>query len=185
VILPDVVSRMFADADAEERALEAQRDGAFDIFISSDYPAVWSALTSLQSSGGLFLEWGSGLGVVAAMGAMLGLDAHGIELQPALVARARAFAKRQGVEVTFAVGTIFPDDLPIDPALFDEDLIHGGEGADGYVELGTPLEEFDVIYGFPWPGEEELFLELFRRGAGAHATLLLNLGRDGIRVVTR
>ena len=182
---PAAVARLLRDADEEERRLERARGGAFDTFISSDYLAVWAALEAVPVDGRSFLEWGSGLGVIATMAALRGFDAYGIELQAPLVERARDLAARHGGAPTFAVGSFFPEDDEGDPALLDDDLIHGGEGADGYRALGVPLEEFDVIYGFPWPGEEELFLDLFRRRAGGHATLLLNLGRDGVRTVTR
>lgn len=183
--LPAAVRALLADADAEERAIEAARDGAFDSFITSDYVAVWRALERLDPNGRTFLEWGSGLGVIALLARIRGFDAYGIELQPDLVRRARALAERHGLDARFADGTFFPADFEEDVRLHDEDLIHGAEGADGYEELGVALDEFDVVFGFPWPGEEELFLDLFRRGAGGHATLLLNLGRDGIRTVSR
>ncbi|MFG0316468.1 MAG: hypothetical protein ACF8XB_04285 [Planctomycetota bacterium JB042] len=182
--LPADVLSLLADADAEERAIEAARGGAFDAFITSDYEAVWRALATLEPEGRTFLEWGSGLGVVSLLAARRGFAAHGIELRGDLVRRARALADRHGLEAEYACGTFFPDGFEPDVALLDEDLVHGGEGADGYAELGVPLEEFDVVFGFPWPGEEELFLDLFRRAGGPHATLLLNLGRDGIRTVT-
>jgi hypothetical protein len=50
----------------------------------------------------------------------------------------------------------------------------------GYRELGHPLEDFDVVFGYPWDGEAPLMLDLMQRYGRADATLLLNHANDGV-----
>ncbi len=179
---PPDVQALIADADATHERYEREREAGFDVFITSDPLAAWSALARLPEHRGLFLEWGSGMGLITLMAARLGFDAYGIELRRELVQVARALGRRHALDATFVEGSFFPGGFEEDPELLDVDLIHTADGADAYDALGIPLTEFDVIYAFPWPGEEELFLDLFRRGAGAHARLIMNRGRDGISV---
>lgn len=173
-------SAFLADADALHRRLGDRAGTAWDPNIRSDPAAVDAALLALPVRDGLFLEWGSGLGVIAGLAALRGFDAHGIELRPELVHEARALVARHGIDATFARGTFVPSDYEDDPRVLDEDLLHEGSGPDGYEALGLDLDEFDVVFGFPWPGEEALFLDLFDRHARPGAALLLNLGRDGV-----
>ena len=56
-----------------------------------------------------------------------------------------------------------------------------GQGASGYAELEHPLEEFDLVYGFPWDGEAPMMHDL-RCYGGRGARLLLHGGAEGVRV---
>lgn len=58
---------------------------------------------------------------------------------------------------------------------------HGtiGQGASGYLELGHALDDFDVVYGFPWMGEEPMMLDLMRDHGGEDAHLVLHTAQDG------
>jgi hypothetical protein len=124
---------------------------------------------------GFFLEWGSGLGTITLMAAMLGYKASGIEIWPELVDIANALAVRHRLEATMAAGTFIPDWYEDSPQSFDPDMRADFAGEDGYGQLGLELRDFDVIYGFPWPGQEDLFLDHFRRGAKRGAHLIRNL----------
>ena len=55
------------------------------------------------------------------------------------------------------------------------------QGADGYEELGLDIEDFDLIYAFPWPGEEEFVHVLFDRYAAEGALLLTFNGVEDLR----
>lgn len=174
------IHALLLDVEREELAREQSRGGRHDLFISSDYTAVWKYLAAIPYQRSLFLEWGSGMGAITMMAALLGFRSYGIEIQEDLNTVATSLANRHNIDATFVTGSFLPDEFGENPELVDENLPHGYEGADGYVEMGVALEDFDVIYGFPYPGEEELFLSLFRRRAGSHALLLMNHGRDGI-----
>jgi hypothetical protein len=50
----------------------------------------------------------------------------------------------------------------------------------GYRELGHSLEDFDVVWGYPWDGEAPLMLDLMKRYGRPDATLLLNHASEGV-----
>mgnify|MGYP006180718849 CR=1 FL=1 len=53
-------------------------------------------------------------------------------------------------------------------------------GPPGYTELGRELPDFDLVYGYPWAGEDGIMLDVMRRRGRDGAKLLLNRGSDGI-----
>jgi hypothetical protein len=55
-----------------------------------------------------------------------------------------------------------------------------GTGMSAYRELGYALDDFDVVYGYPWDGEMDLMLDLMNRYGRADAILLINHVTDGI-----
>ncbi|MBK9129928.1 MAG: hypothetical protein IPM13_19440 [Phycisphaerales bacterium] len=65
------------------------------------------------------------------------------------------------------------------------DFLTVREGEAAYRELGLDLADFDLVYAFPWPGEEERFLEMVRV-CGRRDTLLLIYGAsDGYQLFER
>ena len=65
-----------------------------------------------------------------------------------------------------------------------------GDGPSGYAALGRALDEFDVVFGYPWDGEAPLMRDLIGRYGRRGALLVLydpsgavRLYRDG-RCVT-
>ncbi|MGH8631115.1 MAG: hypothetical protein ACREU7_10190, partial [Burkholderiales bacterium] len=46
---------------------------------------------------------------------------------------------------------------------------------------GHPLDDFDVVYGYPWEGEEPVMRDLMRKRGAPDAILLLN-GTHGVRI---
>ena len=55
-------------------------------------------------------------------------------------------------------------------------------GACGYDELELELDDFDLIYAYPWPGEEDWLYELVRRHARPGALLLTYDVSEGFRL---
>ncbi|NIO39185.1 MAG: hypothetical protein GTO41_02680, partial [Burkholderiales bacterium] len=60
----------------------------FGEYVSADYAQVCQSLIELRGQATTFLEWGSGLGVVAIMASRLGFEAYGIEAEAELVEHA-------------------------------------------------------------------------------------------------
>jgi hypothetical protein len=173
IVVPPPVQRLLAEAEVHWRELGADFVKGWQGFVPADYPEVYLALKKLRASGAeTFLEWGSGIGTVAIMADMLGYEAYGIEIQPALVARAEALAARFGSKAVFAEGNFIPDDYRWSPEVADEDFNTSFEGGSGYEELGMELGDFDVVYGYPWPGEEALFEDIFDRHARPDAVFV-------------
>jgi hypothetical protein len=177
------LKRLARDADRIHSAHADQEGGAWRSFIPSDHGSVYRALRSVPHGDGHFLEWGSGIGTITLMASLLGFRASGIEIEPELVRIARALAERHGLAATFVVGTFIPEWYEDNPLAFDPDMRSLVSGEDGYRLLSMDLDEFDVVYAFPWPGEEDLYYDLFRRGGRRGAHLICNLGRDGMRIV--
>lgn len=151
-------------------------------FVPADYDEVLAVLLALRRPGRRFLEWGSAIGVVTIMADLLGYDAYGIELDAALVSSARALAERTGSGARFVAGSFIPMGWQWRPPDGDGRSATIGEGPSGYIELGRALDDFDVVFGYPWSGEEELMLDLMRAHGGRDALLMLHTVEDGITV---
>ncbi len=54
-------------------------------------------------------------------------------------------------------------------------------GPCGHTALGLDPEDFDVIYAYPWPDEEDLTAQVFHRHARDGAVLVTYHGGDGLR----
>ncbi len=172
--------------EAGRRVRRVQRAERVSAFAASDFGAVYSALCEVEGAGGLpgrwFCEWGSGLGVVSCLAATLGLEAWGIETEPALVCAARRLADDFALSVEFVRGSFIP-------AAARRELLAGREfawlstgGRCGHEALGIGVDEFDVIYAYPWPDEEGLVEQLFEGHARPGALLLTYHADRGLRL---
>jgi hypothetical protein len=161
------------------------RQQRFHPFMPSDYERVLRALLSLRGPGLRFLEWGSATGVITIMADLLGFEAYGIEIDAELVATARDLAERSESDARFAVGSFLPDGYEWKPDSGDGRLGTIGRGASGYPELGCRLEDFDLVFAFPWEGETPIMHDLMQRRAGSGASLLLYHSKEGIQVYRR
>lgn len=153
----------------------------FHPFVPADYGALRAALLALRAPGRRWLEWGSASGTITVMADLMGFEACGIELDAALVATARALAERHGSRARFVAGSFLPAGYRWRTRDGDARTGTIGDGPSGYLQLGHPLEDFDVVYGYPWAGEAPLMLDLMRRYGRADAVLLLNDAVDGVR----
>ena len=156
------------------------RRESFHPFVAAEYEDVLATLISVRAPGRRFLEWGSATGVITIMADLLGFEAYGIELDADLVGEARGLADAWGSRARFAAGSLLPTGYRFRGSGAGGRLGTIGEGTSGYLELGRPLEDFDVVYGFPWSGEEAMMLDLMRRYGRSDALLLLNTGDDGM-----
>jgi hypothetical protein len=190
--LPAELETRIAALHAEGRAIFERferdvRQHSFHPFKPADYTKIVAALLPFRDSCSTFLEWGSATGVIAITADLLGFDACGIEVDGALVDIARELAHRHGSAARFATGSLLPRDYVWRAADGDPRLGTLDEpGPPGYDELGRNLDDFDLVYGYPWTGEDGIMLDVMMRRGRIGAHLLLN-GPDGIRVheVTR
>jgi len=155
-------------------------------FVCSDFERVGRALQGLADSdlltGRTCCEWGSGLGVVALMAACQGFHAHGIEIDSGLVDEANALAEDLSLDVEFVCASFVPpggEDLTDVPTEFGW-LFAGG--ACGHELLGVAPEELDLVFAYPWPGEEQVIENLFERFVGDSALLLTYHGLEDLRL---
>ena len=158
------------------------RSKDFHPFVAADYDRVLDALLKMRGPGLRFLEWGSATGVITIMADLLGFEAYGIELDPELVDTARALAARYDSEARFVAGSFIPAGYRYRPSGGDGRLGTIGDGSSAYPALMHPLEDFDVVYAFPWHGEEPMMVDLMRAYGGRGARLLLHGVADGVQV---
>jgi hypothetical protein len=172
--------------EAERRAAAIAERGTRPGFVCSDFERVSRALHAIRdanlATGDLCCEWGSGLGVVAMLTALEGFHACGIEIDPLLVDEANALAEESGLDVEFVCGTFVP---PGGEHLTDVEQEFGwlsAGGQCGHELLGIEPDELDLVFAYPWPGEEQVVEDLFERFAADDALLLTFHGLEDLRL---
>ncbi|MBW3629473.1 MAG: class I SAM-dependent methyltransferase [Gemmatimonadetes bacterium] len=183
---PSVLEKIYAlseeGQDIWHRFDAEVRQDHFHPFVPADYSRVQAALVALRAPGLKFLEWGSATGVITIMADLLGFEAYGIECDAQLVEVARELARKFGSNARFAAGSFLPTGYAWRPRDGDGRLGTIGEGSSGYLELGHPLEDFDLVYGYPWGGEEPMMHDLMRCYGGRAARLLIHGTSGGVQV---
>jgi hypothetical protein len=158
------------------------RQRAWHPFVAADYQCVLHHLLALRGRDLRFLEWGSATGVITIMADLLGFEAYGIELDPELVRVARGLNTRFTSHARFATGSFFPLGYEWKRQDGDRRLGTLTHGVSAYAELGHPLEDFDLVFGFPWTGEEPIMLDVMRCYGARDARLLLYGVSQGVKV---
>jgi hypothetical protein len=172
-------------AEADRRIERFRIDNPIPGFVPSDFGSTYRFLRALRTSGmaggNLFCEWGCGFGVVAGLAAMLGFDACGIEIEPALVRAARRLADDFCLPVQIVYGSFLPSGSEV--------FLEPGAGFNWLVaerpadeELAPDPEDFDVIFAYPWPGEENIIYDLFEHHAHPGALLITYHDDRGLRL---
>ncbi len=150
-------------------------------FVPSDFVTVYQALRAITEEnlapGTSLCEWGSGFGVVASLATMLGFKVCGIEIERDLVDASRRLADDFGLPVEFVHGSFVPSgaEADVEEAYADtstEFFWLVTDADDAYDELGLGPHDYDVVFAYPWPGEECLIEGLFEKYAAEEALLL-------------
>ncbi|MCA8950660.1 MAG: hypothetical protein KDE27_14255 [Planctomycetes bacterium] len=183
-IPPKTLDRLIQRGKALWEDFELEAGSRHHLFVPCDHREVYAALRPLAQRAATFLEFGSAAGVVTIMADLLGMEAFGIEIEPALVPRSQHLAAEFDSEATFVEGSFVPFDYRDEIENLESDRITPTEGDDGYDEIGMQLDEFDLVFAYPWPGEEDWLFELMRRHARRDALLLTFDGKDGCRFET-
>lgn len=184
----DEASGLIDDAqDRIERFIRVrQAHGPIPAFVASDFWMVDQALTGViregLAPGQVFCEWGAGFAVVAGLAAMQGLDSHAIEINRDLVDEAERLMRDHCLDVTVVQGSLVPEDGDeIVDAMAQQAWLLTGEH-DAYDELGLDLSDMDLVFAYPWPGEEALMDALFDAFAAEGALLLTYHGMNEIKL---
>ncbi|QDU98216.1 hypothetical protein Pla8534_60770 [Lignipirellula cremea] len=158
-------------------------------FVPSDFELAYRALRGVKeqrlSAGEMFCEWGCGFGVVAGLAAQLGWTSYGIEVDGELIDEAEQLRAAFDLPTTLIEGSVLPQGAA---SLLDRagDFVWlRDDGPAGYEEMGLEISDFDIVYAYPWPGEEEIIEELFWRFAGVGSLLVTYLGAEEIQVQRR
>jgi hypothetical protein len=184
--VPPAVGRLLDDGRRFVTRMEDESRATIPAFVPSDFELVYRALAAIKlgrlATGQRFVEWGSGVGVVTCLAALVGFDSVGIEIEPRLVAMANELATVHHINTQFACGSFVPHGA--EPNLdwtADVAWLSPG-GADGYQELELDPDDFDVVFAYPWPGEEQVIFDLFADTATVGALLLTYHGLEGLRL---
>ncbi len=184
--IPSAVESAIAEALLRiERFQDRWDRPQIEQFVAADYRHVYQAIDwtieTQMPIGRRFVEWGCGFAIVGAMAATLGLDVIGIEAESELLRQGEQTIQRWGVDVELVHGNFLPrgsDRLADDPML--PSLNH--PVAPAYDAIGLDLDDFAIVYSYPWPGEDDFHEQVFDRHAAVGALLILFCGPNDIRV---
>jgi hypothetical protein len=173
----EALAQLEAEVQRRVLALPGEGPGAY---VGSGIGAVNRALVRIRAeglaSGPLFCEWGSGLGGVCGVAALNGFTPVGIEIESELIDAARSMAKDLGLPTVFAEGTfLLPGDEPL---VADTSHTHCTFEYDAWDALGVAPGDCDIVFAYPWPGEEACVDGVFARHASSGALLLTFHDRD-------
>lgn len=172
---------LWQDAEAIWDRQQYERD--FESYAGADYRELLPWLMRLRDQTTSILEWGSGLGVVTIMASHLGFDAYGIEVEPVLLDFSQELAERFEAKCQFALGSFIPDAFVWRPSAGEEAIRTSIDDADGYDALGMELHDFELVYGYPWPTEHELYQNILRQFGSPNVQLLTYDAREGVSVM--
>jgi len=193
-VLPRDVVAFLGEADSRVDQFVRNSPIRLTGFVPSDFVTVYHALRAIGEAnlapGNSFCEWGSGFGVVASLAAMLGFDVCGIEIERVLVDAARELADDFGLPVEFVHGSFVPRGAEAfaEEAFADtssEQYWIVTDADDAYEELGVDPDGFDIVFAYPWPGEEHLITGLFEKYSADEALLLMYDQFDSVRLVRK
>jgi predicted O-methyltransferase YrrM len=186
IAIPADVAGLLADAHERIEALDNSMRVEIPAFVPSNFEIAYRALVEIQAmnlaTGRRFIEWGSGIGVVACLASCVGFDAVGIEIERKLVDIAQQIAGDHAIDVEFVCGSFVPAGVVPRVDWIDGVAWLTTEGDDGHEELELDPDDFDVIFAYPWPGEEQVIFDLFADVAAVGALLLTFHGMEGVKL---
>lgn len=149
-------------------------------YIECDFDLVAAAIQECCNKqmldGKLFIEWGCGFGVITGVASVLGLDAIGVEAEAFLCEEGEKLFSAADVQAEIWNGNFLPDGSrelsePEDPMV---SLTHQLSAV--YDDHDFALEDFAMVFVYPWPGEEHFLKLVFDSFARSGALLLLYRG---------
>jgi hypothetical protein len=106
----------------------------------------------------------------------------GIEIEHKLVDIARQIADDHDIAVQFVCGSFVPAGIVPRVDWIDGVAWLTTEGSDGHEELELDPDDFDLVFAYPWPGEEQVIFDLFADVAAVGALLLTFHGMEGVKL---
>jgi hypothetical protein len=137
----------------DEGLLRGKSVNCFD-FVPSDYKTVYRVLAAVPR--GRFLEWGSGMGVVTGLAALLGFEARGIERDPPLAEMSRRLMRDMALSASILTGDYMEEDCVA-----------------------------DVYFCYCWPGKTAETQQRFIEFAPSDAVLLFCHGASDVRCLAK
>lgn len=192
--LPSRVATLIRDADQRlDHLFETNRNRRVPRFLPSDPILLYRVLEYLTKNdlppGKTFCEWGSGFGVGACLASLLGYKSYGLEIEEDLVELAKELASDLEIKVENLCASYFPEGYGSYPAQGGAELMvpepdsHWEEATvvvPPYEGMDCEVDEIDLFYVYPWPGEQELMHGLFDAVAAEGAILIAYYGDKDI-----
>ncbi|MGB7347168.1 MAG: hypothetical protein WBD20_23295 [Pirellulaceae bacterium] len=158
-------------------------------FVTCDFHLLAQALRWIDENhlcaGNRFMEWGSGFGVGVLLAALNGKESVGIEIEQVLCDEASRLSDAVDVRADFYCGSFVPHDVPGLLELSAEVKNVDTHEDDMYEYIGLEIEDFDLVFAFPWPGENGFFEAVFEACAADGALLLTYRGREGMHLLRK
>lgn len=194
VEMPPRVVELINEADRRlDHLFASNRNRRVPRFLPSDPVLLYRTLEFLTRAGippgRVFCEWGCGFGVGACLASLLGYTAYGLEIEDDLVQHALSLANDLGIQTTTLGTSYFPEGYGSYPAHGGAELMvpeaascwdDGAAGIPPYEGMEHEIDEIDLFYVYPWPGEQELMHSLFDAVAGEGAILVAYYGDQDI-----
>ncbi|MGY8748100.1 MAG: hypothetical protein ACKVHR_08610 [Pirellulales bacterium] len=196
--IPDEINR-FSHSPAATHLIDLANDRieafmladdlVIENFVPCDFHLLDQAITWIEQNhlltGNRFCELGSGFGVAALLASLRGMESIGIEIESTLVEQSSSLAEDLGLSAKFYCGSFVPRDITgLLEIARDVEHVETHEG-EVYEEIGLSLDDFDLFFAFPWPGEEQFFEAVFQAGAAVNSLLLSYRGRNGMHLLRK
>ena len=183
--IPDNIVAMLAEADRRcDEFFDSGLGRRYPRYLPSKAETVYTAMNSLKEEGhidgNIFCEWGCGFGIATCIASLIGFEAYGIEIEEELAARATQLAQDQKIPVEILCTSFLPEGYAECEGVGGKDLLipestfSRGEAIDpAPVYDGLDPSEVDLFFAYPWPGQEEFLLDLFKAVSHEDAVFLV------------
>lgn len=182
--MPPKVTALIDEADRRAKDYYAAGLGLrYPKYVPSDPRKVHAAIARLKKErhlrGDVFCEWGCGFGIATGIASLLGMEAYGIEIEEELAGRATQLAADLKIPVTILQTSYLPEGFDESDGFGGTDLImpESRTTRGGVVSApeydGLDPEDVDLFYVYPWPGQEQMMMDLFEAVASDGAILLM------------
>lgn len=184
--IPDPIESGLRSCESRIEAFQDRWDQPqIEQFVAADYRLVFQSLNwavhNQPMIGRRFLEWGCGFAVVSVLAECLALNAIGIEAESVLLEQGHRTVADWQSKAELVHGNFLPpgsEDLADDPTLPSI----GHEIGSAYQSIGLDLDDFAIVYAYPWPGEDDFHERVFDRHGAAGALLMLFCGPNDVRL---
>jgi len=187
--LSERADSLIDDANDRIEAFMLADQSVIENFVTCDFHLLAQSLAWIDQNhlltGRRFCELGSGFGVAAMLAAIRGMESVGIEIEPTLVEQSADLANDLHVDARFFTGSFVPRDAAGLSDLAAEIKHVETQAGDVYEEIGLAMNDFDLFFAFPWPGEHTFFEAVFDACAADGALLLTYREREGMNLVRK
>lgn len=189
--LPEKVKNYLREANLRiDKLFETEKNRKVPRFIPCNDELLYHWLSAIKDSdlclGQVYCEWGSAYGVGTCLASLLGYESYGIEIEASLIEASKKLAEDSNISVTIIERDYMPEGFECYEGSGGAELIRPENFTyrersglrPSYEGMDADLDEVDLFFIYPWPGEQEFVLEFFQAIAADGALCLIYLGDD-------